>query len=273
MGRRRVFRISIALAVIGAVVFAALYNGIFVRRYTIETDKLSEPVRAVLLADLHSGFFGENQEKLIKKIDAQKPDIILMSGDIADYRHPNDGAIALLDGIAHKYPCFYVTGNHEIWNANFGKEVKAIMREYGVVVLDGDLETVSVNGQMINICGVDDPQVGTEAYNTQLDRVRDRLNGGIFTIFMAHRPDRVYQYPQNCLITAGHAHGGEWRVPFIINGLYAPNQGWFPEYTGGKYTVGNKTMIVSRGFAQGNNLGIPRIFNPPEIVVIDIKGR
>ena len=67
----------------------------------------------------------------------------------------------------------------------------------------------------------------------------------------------------------GHAHGGQWRLPGLINGIYAPNQGFLPKYAGGQYQENDTTMIVSRGLAR-ESTRIPRIFNRPELVIIDL---
>jgi predicted MPP superfamily phosphohydrolase len=61
------------------------------------------------------------------------------------------------------------------------------------------------------------------------------------------------------------------RIPLLLNGLFAPDQGYFPEYAGGRYDFGARTMIVSRG--TGINERMPRIFDPPEVVVVDITGK
>ena len=95
----------------------------------------------------------------------------------------------------------------------------------------------------------------------------------MFTLLLAHRPEffDVYTQYDFDLVLSGHAHGGQWRIPGLINGLFSPNQGWFPKYAGGRYGEDGTIMIVSRGLA--NNVGaIPRIFNPPELVVVEIKG-
>jgi predicted MPP superfamily phosphohydrolase len=93
----------------------------------------------------------------------------------------------------------------------------------------------------------------------------------LLTVLLAHRPEYIDSYLDYDfdLILSGHAHGGQWRIPLLINGLYAPNQGWFPKYAGGRYELGNSTFIVSRGLAK-ESVRVPRIFNPPELVVIDI---
>ena len=92
-----------------------------------------------------------------------------------------------------------------------------------------------------------------------------------FKILVAHRPELIElykKYPFD-LVVSGHAHGGQVRIPFLLNGLFAPNQGLFPKYAGGAYIHENLTHIVSRGLSFSPKL--PRVFNPPEIVVVNIK--
>ena len=93
----------------------------------------------------------------------------------------------------------------------------------------------------------------------------------LYKILIAHRPERIEDYKQYSfdLVLSGHAHGGQVRIPGIMNGLYAPHQGLFPKYAGGMYTHDNLTHIVSRGLSVNSRL--PRIFNPPELVIISIE--
>ena len=73
------------------------------------------------------------------------------------------------------------------------------------------------------------------------------------------------------LVVSGHAHGGQVRIPGLINGLCAPNQGWFPDYAGGEYCAGETTMIVSRGLSTQAQMHVPRLFNRPELVIITLE--
>lgn len=73
------------------------------------------------------------------------------------------------------------------------------------------------------------------------------------------------------LLLAGHAHGGQFRLPFVREGLVAPGQVFFPKYTCGEYTSGDFSMIVSRGI--GNSIIPVRIFNTPEVVKITVRGK
>ena len=249
--------------------FAAFYNALTVKNYILKTNKVSEAVKIVLITDLHSCFYGEEQARLIDKINEQKPDLILMSGDIVDDVLPQAGTVSLLKGIADQYPCYYVSGNHEFWSGKIDS-IKKMFEEYGVKVLSGTNETIRLNNQTITVCGVDDPEVGAAVFDQQLETAlpSDHTN---YTILLSHHPELFKRYItlQCDLIVSGHAHGGQWRIPFILNGLIAPNQGFFPKYAGGLYRENGRTMIVSRGLAK-QSTRIPRIFNPPELVVIDL---
>lgn len=239
-----------------------------VQRYDIDSDKIDLPVKILLISDLHSCFYGDGQRLLINAIDKENPDIIALSGDIFDDDNPDDGALVLLEHIGEKYPCFYVTGNHETYTGNT-EGLKELARQTGVTVLSGEKALVDVKGQKIAIAGVDDVGVvGQSLWEAQLASVRGEKDS--FSLLISHRPEFVDQYGKSGfdLILCGHAHGGQWRIPGILNGLYAPGQGVFPKYAGGEYKLENSTMIVGRGLERNF---IPRYFNSPELVVITVK--
>jgi predicted MPP superfamily phosphohydrolase len=236
-----------------------------------ETD---ESIRIILIADLHSHIYGENQSALIAKIKDQKPDIILLAGDIAEDEVPINGTKLLLNGIKDICPVFYVSGNHEYWSGDI-KNIKEIIRSYGVVVLEDEFYEIDVDGVPIIIAGVDDPEwinyENKDLKPSMDENFKELDEKNQYKILLAHRPELIESYKKYSfdLVVSGHAHGGQIRIPFVLNGLYAPNQGWFPKYAGGIYQHDNLIHIISRGIS--NNLQIPRIFNPPEIVVVDIK--
>ena len=234
--------------------------------------KIDKPVRAVLVTDLHSGYYGKNMSTLVKMIEKQNADVVLLGGDIFDDDLKEDNTKKFIERIAPEIPCFYVTGNHEFWSER-EEEMKAFMEASGVTVLDGDCESVEINGNIIDICGVDDPtRLKNDEWIKQLDDA-DRLSDPAhYRILISHRPERtdVYEKYGFDLIVSGHAHGGQWRIPFTKRGYFAPNQGMFPKYISGPYTLKNgSVMVVSRGLAR-ESTPAPRYFNHPEIVVIDI---
>ena len=247
--------------------------------YTIATDKVEQPVRIALITDLHSCSYGKNQSTLIKTVAKQKPDVVFLVGDIFDDKADYDNAEITIRQLAEKYPCYYVTGNHEYWGYDV-ENILEIVDSCGITCLSGECDTIAVNGATLNICGVDDPDA--VKYLTKGVPVEEQLQKAEeaalaegaenFTILLSHRPE-LYETYQNYvfdLVLCGHAHGGQWRIPFLLNGLYAPHQGLFPKYAGGRYDYESGTMIVSRGLARESTL-VPRIFNRPELVIIDIK--
>lgn len=263
-------RTAAAMAALVAVVFlaGAFNTGLKVRKYEIETAKVGAPVRIVLLADLHAKKYGENQQRLLRKIEKLNPDLIAIAGDLADQKEKDDGAVMLLKAIGGKYPVFYVSGNHEYLSGK-PKEKKELFRANGAILLEGACREFTANGQWLNICGIDDAAEGSSELERQLMAAIPE-NARNFSVLIAHRPDFAESYKKFSydLVLSGHTHGGQWRIPFLVNGFFAPGQGWFPDYSGGAYSFEDMTLIVSRGLANSSKL--PRLFNPPEIVAVDI---
>ena len=230
-------------------------------------------VRIVLITDLHSCYYGKYQNWLIKRIDKEKPDLILLAGDIFDDKLDDKNTKILMEYLVEKYPCYYVTGNHEYWSRR-ADEMKEYMSSIGVHVLAGDCEKVTVNGSTLDICGVDDPYDLTEAeWTQQIDTAYAKTDESHVRILVSHRPEKVdvYEKYNFDLIVAGHAHAGQIRIPFLNRGVYAPDQGFMAEYVNGTYTLSNGSIMeVSRGLGRECTLA-PRYFNHPEIVVIDLE--
>ena len=277
----------IAAAVIFALVFFLLIatdSRMVVRRYTVDAENINERVRLVLITDLHSCYYGEGQKDLVAAVEKQAPDAVLLGGDIFDDEIGDTNTELFLAGIAGKYPMYYVTGNHEHWSGLWNFTVKmGILEKYGVTVLSGEYVELEINGQKINLCGVNDPvaymttpgaersEVNT-VFANQLEAVSASAGNGNYTVLLSHRPERFSEYAEYDfdLVLCGHAHGGQWRIPFILNGLFAPNQDFFPEYAGGRYKKDGITMIVSRGLAR-ESTRVPRIFNRPELVIVELR--
>ena len=251
-------------------------------RYEADAGGLPRPLRIALVTDLHACAYGREQRKLLDAVEDQAPDLILLGGDIFDDRLPDEKAIVFLREIGGKYPCFYVTGNHEYWSgeAGFGEKM-ATLEACGVRRLSGEAVTVDAGGRPVTVCGVDDPAAWgsrgfTEhregSFEEQLARAAAQAEEGRFTILLTHRPEQLelYAHLGFDLVLAGHAHGGQWRIPGILNGLYAPDQGLFPAYAGGRYELDGTVMIVSRGLAR-ESTRVPRFYNRPELVMIELK--
>lgn len=230
-------------------------------------------VRIVLLSDLHSCYYGKNQNNLIRRVEKETPDLVILAGDIFDDKIRDDKAKIAVEALAKRYPCYYVTGNHEYWSGRVS-EMKVYLKSAGVNVLEGDCETLEVNGTVLDICGVDDPtDLSRQEWVEQIERADAKTNPDHIKILVSHRPEpvEVYENYDFDLILAGHAHAGQIRIPFWNIGLWSPDQGFFPKYVSGMYTLSNGSILeVSRGLAR-ESTPAPRFFNHPEIVSIEIK--
>lgn len=260
-----------AVVAIAAVAYKAFDTSIQVKKYEVATDKVKESIRIVFVSDLHNNTFGQDQSCLKELISEQKPDLVLLGGDIYDYVGQKKHASVLLRWLGQTVPTYYVTGNHELRMDEL-EGIKAKVRSLGIKVLEGDSEVFTVGRSRIIIHGVDDAR-DKARFKKQLKKVGKNLDSNEFNLLLSHRPEKVNYYEKYPfdLILSGHAHGGQWRVPGLINGVYSPQQGFLPKYAGGEYELDNEAkMIVGRGLMIKHQK-FPRIFNPPELIVIDIE--
>lgn len=241
----------------------------------------AEGLRFALVTDLHSCRYGAEGRALVEALKAQKPDAVLLSGDIFDDRLPDDNAKAVLAAIARDIPCFYVFGNHEHWSERI-PEMREILLAAGVTVLVGEVKTVKMHGLEIDVCGIDDPTyMSDDAWLAQIASVASASNPSRLRILLSHRPEyaAVYEKHSFDLVVSGHLHGGQWVVPFLGLGVCGPSSGGpdehertlFPRMAGGAYTLNNgATMVVSRGLAR-ESTPLPRFFNHPEVVIVNLR--
>jgi predicted MPP superfamily phosphohydrolase len=277
--RRVRFMVGIPLIIAAqvAILAFAFDENLSVGRYSVETDKIDGRVKLALVTDLHSCDYGDEQRELLDAVRAERPDAILLCGDIFDDILPPDNSLAFIKAVAPDYPCYYVSGNHEFWSGK-ADEFKDILASLNVKVLEGTSDILAVRGAEIRISGVDDPDTDEYAsrsapYAEQIDRLRASSGGDLFTVLLSHRPERIEELLplKPDLVLSGHAHGGQWRIPLLLeNGIMAPNQNLFPKYTNGEFFFGDAEMIVSRGLAR-ETTRLPRIFNRPEIVIITLE--
>ncbi|MEA4831443.1 MAG: metallophosphoesterase [Oscillospiraceae bacterium] len=273
-------KVILLAAMLFAVIYiiAGLYESCFisVKKYEIYSDKVSSAVRIVNLSDIHDSTSEGRKERILSAVENLVPDIVTYSGDISHYGVVSDGTYDLMADLADIYPSFFVTGNHEYigTEGNENKITKRI-KSFGVCVLDGETEIVKIGSDSICVCGVPDIVSKKEILSLLLADASKKAETKYFTLLLSHRPELIWLYSRYCfdLVLCGHAHGGQWRFPPFINGIYAPDQGIFPHYTGGtiynyEYRGRTTEMIVSRGLSDGKRMF--RFYNPPEIVCIDI---
>lgn len=259
------------LAILVALTLIALNERLILRTYTVVSPKLTAEVRLAVVTDFHSS---DNADDVVAMVASCAPDAVLMVGDLFDddtQNRPTERTLSLMRQLSALYPCYYVSGNHEAWTG----EMDALYQqteEAGVTVLRMSSGVLTVRGQRIALCGIPDPYEmvfsGAPDTEEQLRQALEDVDSADFTVLLAHRPELLAKYAQFPLdlVVSGHAHGGQVRIPGVLNGLYAPNQGWFPKLAGGAYTQDGTTLIVSRGLAVRTRL--PRIFNRPEVVLM-----
>lgn len=242
--------------------------------FTIESNKIPESFdgfRIVQISDLHNTELDENNKTLLTKIQSARPDIIVITGDFIDSRNTDcEIAIAFANEAVKIAPTYYVPGNHESRVSEYSYLQESLCKA-GVCILSDENCKITRNGESLHFIGLTDPDFRTDEEMTQLPNILEELSDSeSYNILLSHRPEGFTLY-KNCdidLVFTGHAHGGQFRIPGI-GGLYAPGQGFFPEYDGGLYTEGNTNMVVNRGI--GNSLFPFRFNNPPEIVVLELK--
>ena len=278
-------RTSIILAVVAAILFALIAwiiwgnTALELNTYTISSSKLPQSFdgyRIAHVSDLHNAEMGKNNEKLLTMLRDADPDMIAITGDLVDSRNTDiEVALQFVREAVKIAPFYYVTGNHEARISEYD-ELKEAMEAAGVTVLKDAQTEISLTGEFITLIGVNDPSYQTDylfgdaktVMNTKLEELHTEQDR--FTILLSHRPELFGTYADHSidLVLSGHAHGGQFRLPFI-GGLVAPNQGLFPEYDAGIYTEGNTNMFVSRGV--GNSILPFRINNRPEVILIELQ--
>ena len=228
------------------------------------------------ISDLHNEEFGEGQKKLLNMVSECNPDVIAITGDFIDCRHPNvDIAIEFIEGAVDIAPVYYIPGNHERWVFKEYKDLCQRMKEAGVHLMTDTQEPLFYNNNEIVCMGIKDPDFYDAAESdTKKLLTREVINEfeyteEDFTLLLSHRPELfdIYTEAGINLILTGHAHGGQFRLPFI-GGLAAPNQGLFPKYDAGVFSENVTHMVVSRGI--GNSIIPIRCNNPLENVVVKL---
>lgn len=248
--------------------------------HAFKSDRVSlsfDGFRMTQVSDFHNMYIGKDSRILLEKVRETSPDVILVTGDVIDRRTPNEKrALKFLRDLTEIAPTYYVTGNHEAYYRKFEDFYTKVIMTDVISVCDRDAY-VHRGDDYIKISGVHDVRVFGDDTNLNLyDEYAEYLEERFtdmedkLTILLAHRPDLIHMYSKYDvdMIFSGHAHGGQFRVPFI-GGLYAPDQGVLPKYTEGMHEMNGSKMYISRGL--GNSRFPWRLFNKPELIVVDLE--
>lgn len=231
------------------------------------------------ISDYHNRKSELINSQIFRALTEGKPDIIFLTGDLID-RNKTDVNVALefCRNLLSYAPVYYVTGNHEcnvsIVDQELFDNMISSLEEMGVNVLRQSVEAIVLNnGEKLNVYGIDDPYFHC-SYSYEISQTTNSLcenftlNENEYNILLAHHPEQLPVYAEHGfdLVFSGHAHGGQGRV--FNQGLIAPDQGFFPKYTGGVYKEGNTTLILSRGI--GNSIAPIRIFNKSHMIFVEL---
>ncbi|MBQ7890382.1 MAG: metallophosphoesterase [Erysipelotrichaceae bacterium] len=287
---KKILVIVICVLVFSFLSFASY--GLFVNEqiklqdYYMNSENIHESIKIVLISDLHDHVFKENNQEIIDTISEQNPDLIMMLGDFINDDSQDEGVLLhLVNELSKISTTYFALGNHEIEYMNrTGSDIITKIEDLGVHVLDLEYEDIIVNGNHIRIGGMYDYAFALDGYDscnpeTMKPEVYQFLtefqDTDDFKLMLAHRPDSFVLGEASVtwdidLVVSGHTHGGQFVLP-VLGGLWATEQGWFPEYVHGYYEKDNLKIYITSGLSSNKKL-LPRFNNPAEIAVITLLG-
>lgn len=252
--------------------------------YEIESPKITRECKFVVLSDLHNKSFGEQNHRLVRKIEELSPDGILVAGDILtayEKKRKHHVAINLMQQLGERYPVYYGMGNHEqrigLESGEPGEVYEIYMESLHRAGIEPLInERVVLPSANIDICGLQLDKCYYRKFSkppmpeTYLTDMLGKASSGQFQILIAHNPEYFEEYAAwgADLTVSGHMHGGLMRLPFL-GGVISPRLTLFPYYDGGRFEKDGSVMILSRGL--GTHTLPIRIFNPGELAVIHLR--
>lgn len=267
--------IKFILVIIAIYIFLWANNEwLVMTEHTYSSDKIPsafDGYKIVQVSDLHDANLGENHSRLVNKVLEVEPDVIVITGDVIDSRRFDlENSLQAVRQLAEIAPVYYVIGNHEV-ASNKVQHIYSEFESIGVKPLKNEHVTLEKDGQSIILAGIEDPLMGLPVRQA-IEKAYVGVSENQFSVLISHRPEVFKEYVNANVPVAltGHAHGGQVRIPFV-GGLIAPTQGWFPEYTAGKYEDGETSMYVSRGL--GNSVFPLRIFNRPQLIKLTLSSK
>lgn len=278
---------GVLIGVIAVTGILCLIRGIWeirqlcVTRVTVQTEQIKENVRFAVLADLHGASFGNENEKLKKKLKEENPDAVLIPGDMVIGKKGRDTSTAgeLLSWLAGNYPVFYSPGNHEMRarddTKQYGNEILNYWNRAKKMPGVSCLENKSEVYRDMTIVGLD---LAAEYYEKgkqkkmtleYMEHLLGKKPEG-YTILLAHNPKYFKEYAAwgANLVLSGHNHGGIVRLPFL-GGLLSAELKLFDPFNGGIHQKDGAVMVVSRGL--GTHTIPVRFMNLPEIVIVNLE--
>lgn len=274
-------KIVLIFAVVLILVFGYLQNNVLtVSKYVYQNENLPDSFadfRILQISDYHNkgGLFWE--QNFWEVVVSLEPDMIVLTGDLLDSgKKDAEQAARIASECQVIAPTYFITGNHEFWvDEELLAQLLQELEDAGVTVLDNRAfylaaeESHEAGG--IALLGLSDRDLNNETLRELTEEIAaEHGKEEYIQILLAHEPQYINRYAACSvdLVLAGHAHGGQIRLPGV-GGIYAPDQGFWPEYTEGMHRVNDTTMIVSRGI--GNSVFPLRLFNYPELVLVTLQ--
>ena len=242
-------------------------------KYELKNSKILKDYTIVHLSDLHCIKFLDNNKSLIKKIKRVNPNIIVVTGDIAMYKHKIENSLKMLEQLKEIAPIYFISGNHDHLDINYDF-LKNELINLGINILDDNFIDLKGN---INLYGLSDIydirnwEEFTNVGNTKEKYLNNcYIDKNKYNILLVHRPYDFDMYSKYFdLVLAGHTHGGQWIFPFLGGFVYPDKGQIFPYYDFGLKENNNSKLIINRGL--GGTFKVPRINNRPEIGIIKLK--
>ncbi len=277
-------KLKLTILIVAFLLFALIVtlvivenNMVQLNKYDVSTNKLSSDfnLKIAHISDFHNTRL---KDKAIERLKEAEPDIIVVTGDLIDSRKTKvQVSVDFMAEAVEIAPCYYVTGNHESRIPESLSELLVALDDLGVTVLRNESVLLDINGEKINLIGVEDPKFTLKKDSTKgaktvvYESLEPLISDEYYNLVLCHRPEvfDTYVSLDVDLALSGHAHGGQIRLP-LIGGIISPNQGLFPKYDAGHFEQGSTNMIVSRGV--GNSLFPFRMNNKPEVLLIELKG-
>ena len=196
LGKKRLLAVLLAIVVVIAWGLIRSKYSLELSNYVLSSPKLTAPIRVVQLTDLHNSEFGEKNERLVRMVSKQHPDVILLTGDMLNGREDEtEIAVNLVRRLTGVAPVYFSYGNHEVTHERmFGRNLTALFEEAGATVLEGTYEDVTVNGQTIRLGGIygyclPEKYLRTgEAKRWECEFLKEFQNTESYTLLLAHLP-------------------------------------------------------------------------------------
>ncbi len=282
--RKVLFRLGVVILIITLLCSGYciwIDNHLVITKYTLQTS-FKKPIRIVQLTDLHNKKFGKNNRKLVSMVRNQNPDLVVMTGDMLNATEEETETVSSLIAEMAKFSqVYYGYGNHEVkWLRNYNVNLQEMLEKQGAVVVNNSYVDIDIKGQPLRIGGYMGyyraPHMLThdeEGKKIEWEFAENFEQTDRYKVLLNHIPTQWvdWHYTNKYdvdLVFSGHYHGGVIQIPFINRGLIAPYVGWFPKNTKGVFFGEKGICILSVGL--GSEYSIPRVNNPPEIVIADL---